>query len=78
MKLEHFYSDWNGFQASHTYHPRPTIAQIKKAKALGGYLHTDQYSLYVEERTCVVVKTVGNTLTSNRYRDMYRILEGGD
>jgi hypothetical protein len=75
MKLEHYYSDWNGQRSKKPYNQTPTIEQIDQAIRNNCRLPIENGNIFVGE-TIVEVKVVtGGAYSTNLYRDMYRIIE---
>lgn len=76
MKLEHFYSDFNGKQLSKDkYHETPSDATVRQARTLGRVTVGNAEIICQDEKYIVVVVAPSNGLTRNTYRDMYRIID---
>lgn len=72
MKIELFYSDWNGQQSKKPYHARPTQADIKEALANRSITKDGKTIIAIDD--IIEVRQRVNGMIHNTYRDMYRIL----
>ncbi len=75
MKLEHYYSDFNGVQLSKDkYNETPSNETVREAMTLGRVAVGDADIICQEGKYLVVIVAPSNGLTRNVYRDMYRIV----
>ena len=80
MTLQHFYSDWNGQQTDKPYMKKPTNHEINQAHN-GTHAGVKVFSrehgevIIIMPRVVEVRQRIGNSITANTYRDMYRIVE---
>lgn len=76
MKIQLFYSDWNGLRSEKPYFKKPTIREIKAALKNEGRLLGEEYNLFVNLHGDIVEvkKLIQEGWSSNLYRDMYRII----
>ena len=72
MKLEHFYSDWNGQKASKPYNQEPSKQTLQQAKTLGKVC-VGEAIVFVTDNLCEVRTRIQGDFGGNVYRDMYRI-----
>ncbi len=72
MKLQHFYSDWNGLRSKEPYLRKPLASELAKAKPL--YKRGNGTCIIVGDGI-VEVKAMTGDISRNMYRDMYKILE---
>ena len=76
MKLEHYYSDFNGQRLSkNAYHETPSDQTVQQARTLGRVQVGNADVICQEDKYIVVIVAPSNGLTRNVYRDMYRITE---
>lgn len=74
MKLEHYYSDFNGHQLSKgAYNEVPSDQTVQQAITLGRVAVGNADIICQEGKYLVVIVAPSNGLTRNVYRDMYRI-----
>ncbi len=73
MKLEHFYSDWNGMQSKTPYHTEPSKQTLQQATTLGK-VRVGNCMIFVKDSLCEVRNSIENGFNGNTYRDMYRII----
>jgi hypothetical protein len=78
MKLKYSWSQWNNLETKTPYHAKPTQAELKAALKNGGTLRRDINTIFIHKDwpspAVIVQKTIGNSITSNRYLDCYSIL----
>ena len=75
MKLEHYYSDFNGRQLSKSaYNEKPSNQTVQQAMTLGSITVGNADIICQEGKYLVVIVAPSNGLTRNTYRDMYRIV----
>lgn len=72
MKLEHFYSDWNGLKTKQN-HTIPSDLELTEALK-NGKVYRDNLVIIAEGKICEVRGRVINGISQNSYRDIYRIL----
>lgn len=81
MKLQHFYSDWNGSRSKKPFHKKPTAAELKAAKPTEKsngakvFKRENNINIIVGETVIEVKTRIDHGYSGNLYRDMYRILK---
>ena len=77
MKLEHYYSDFNGhsFGVQSPYGQKPSAETVREARTLGRVAVGNADIICQEDKYLVVIQNVSNGIAGNIYRDMYRIID---
>jgi hypothetical protein len=73
MKLERFYSDWNGLMSSEAYFDEPTIDEMNYV-IKNGKIKYDNKIIVGNENIIEVKSYTGDYISRNLYRDMYKII----
>lgn len=73
MKLERFRSDWNGQRSEKAYNQEPSAQTVQQALTLGRVVVGDA-QIFAEGNLVEVRVFVGNGISGNMYRDLYRII----
>ena len=83
MNIIYDYSRWNDLSTNSQYHKKPTQKELKRALKDGKALSEEGATIFVhkdQKTVCGVIlnyvavqMTIGNSLTSNRYTDVYSI-----
>ena len=74
MKIKYSFSRWNDLTSKTQYNRTPTIAEIKKANSEKRIITKDNLIIFGWGDGAEVRTVVGNSLSVNRYSDVYSII----